>query len=241
MYTKSAAFYDAIYSFKSYPAEAEQLDSIIQKRKLSSGNRLLDVACGTGLHIQALRTHGYEAEGLDLDENLVATARERNPGVTFHCADMMDFGLGRTFDVITCLFSAIGYVKTVERMRSAIANMARHLDPGGVLIVEPWFSPDAALQPLGSLSVDLPELKVARIVSMEKIGNRSVAHFHYLIGKLGGVDYLVERHELGLFSPAEYRGAFESAGLETTHDARGLIGRGLWIGVKPPVTKGDVR
>lgn len=233
MYTKSAAFYDAIYSFKKYPDEAAQLHSIIAARKRCPGNRLLDVACGTGMHIKALLPYHYEAEGLDLDENLLATARERLPQIPFHCANMIDFDLGKTFDVVTCLFSAIGYVKTVDLMKRAVANMARHLAPGGVLIVEPWFPPGFPLDPVSQMSVDLPDLKLARIVNTQIIGNTFVAHFHYLVGRPDGVDYLVERHELGLFTHDEHRNAFESAGLETTHDAKGLIGRGLWIGVKP--------
>ena len=190
MYTKSAAFYDAIYSFKNYPAEAAYLHALIRKYKRSSGNRLLDVACGTGVHLHALRQTGYEGEGLDLEENLISIARQRNPGVRFHLADMVDFELGATFDVITCLFSAIGYVKTVERLNQAIRNMARHLVPGGVLIVEPWFTPEIPLEPLGSLSVDQPQLKLARIISTQIIGNSYIAHFHYLIGEPGGVEYL---------------------------------------------------
>lgn len=233
MYTKSAAFYDAIYSFKKYPAEAAQLHEIISKHKLSSGNRLLDVACGTGMHIQALRTLGYEATGVDLEDDLLAIAREKNPGVRFYRGDMIDFDLGATFDIVTCLFSAIGYVRTVDRMKRAVANMAGHLVPGGVLIVEPWYPPGFPLKALGQLSVDLPELKLARIVNTQIIGTSYIGHFHYLIGKPDGVEYLVERHELGLFSIQEHRNAFESAGLETTHDPKGLIGRGLWIGVKP--------
>jgi len=233
MFTKTAAFYDAIYSFKNYPDEAAYLHAHVRKHKRSSGNRLLDVACGTGAHIHALRALGYQCEGLDLDDNLVAIARDKNPGVTIRLADMLDFDLGTTFDVVTCLFSAIGYVKTLDRMRHAITNMARHLAPGGVLIVEPWFWPGFPLDPISQMSVNLPDFKIARIVNTQIIGASYVAHFHYLVGKPGGVDYLVERHELGLFSHADHRAAFESAGLETTHDQKGLIGRGLWIGVKP--------
>jgi SAM-dependent methyltransferase len=233
MYTTSAAFYDAIYSFKNYAAEAAQLHAIIRNHKQSPGMRLLDVACGTGQHLKALRALGYEGEGIDLDENLLTTARQRNPGVAFSRADMTDFDLGRTFDAVTCLFSSIGYVKTADRMKLAIANMARHLAPGGVLIVEPWFWPGFPLDPISQLSVDLPDFKLARIINTQIIGNTYVAHFHYLIGKPGGVDYLVERHELGLFSITEYRAAFEAAGLQATHDPKGLIGRGLWIGAKP--------
>ena len=54
---------------------------------------------------------------------------------------MTAFDLGCRFDVVTCLFSSIGYVGTVERLDQAIATMAAHLEPGGTLIVEPWLSP----------------------------------------------------------------------------------------------------
>ena len=56
--------------------------------------------------------------------------------------NMLDFDLGRQFDVVTCLFSSIGYVKTVPNMKRAVANMSRHLKPGGVLVLEPWFTPE---------------------------------------------------------------------------------------------------
>ena len=233
MYTKSAAFYDAIYSFKNYPAEAAQLHALILQHKRSPGNRLLDVACGTGRHVHALKVHGYQVAGLDLDQNLLAIARARNPEARFYHADLVDFDLGEAFDIVTCLFSSIGYVKTAERLRHAIATMTRHLVPGGVLIVEPWFWPGFPLDRIGQISVDLPELKLARIVNTQIVGDTYVAHFHYLIGKPDGVDYLVERHELGLFSHDQHRTAFQSAGLQTIHDPKGLIGRGLWIGSKP--------
>ena len=56
---------------------------------------------------------------------------------------MTGFDLGTTYDAVTCLFGAIGYVRTVDRMNRAVACMARHVKPGGVLIVDPWITPDA--------------------------------------------------------------------------------------------------
>ena len=61
MFTKSARFYDAIYAFKEYESEAEQLHAMIQAR-VPAAATLLDVACGTGLHLQYLTPH-YTAEG----------------------------------------------------------------------------------------------------------------------------------------------------------------------------------
>lgn len=138
MFTKSARFYDAIYSWKDYPAEAQKLRSLIRQRN-PQARTLLDVACGTGKHLELLR-EDFEVEGLDLDDDMLAIARERLPGVPLHHGSFSDFELGRTFDVVTCLFSSIGYAQTEANLRLAIAAMARHLSPGGVLIVEPMIA-----------------------------------------------------------------------------------------------------
>src|SRR5438067_67243 len=145
MFTRSAQLYDAIYSFKDYEGEATRLDELIRERK-PDARTLLDVACGTGKHLEYLRTR-YDVEGLDLDPELLAIARERLPDVPLHEGDMRDFDLGRRFDAVTCLFSAIGYMLTVEELAAAVASMARHLEPGGVLLVEPWLEPEAVVTP----------------------------------------------------------------------------------------------
>ena len=66
MFTKSEAFYDAIYSWKNYQREASRLRELIAVHKRSPGQALLDVACGTGSHIPYLR-EDFDVEGLDLD------------------------------------------------------------------------------------------------------------------------------------------------------------------------------
>jgi hypothetical protein len=47
------------------------------------------------------------------------------------------------FDANSCLFSSIGYLLSAADLNTAVANMAEHLNPCGVLIVEPWIHPDA--------------------------------------------------------------------------------------------------
>lgn len=163
MFTKSARFYDVLYSAKDYAGESARLHALIQQHKRSGGAALLDVACGAGGHLSYLRPQ-YALEGLDLDDTMLAVACERFPDIPFHCADMADFALGRKFDVVTCLFGSIGYVRTVERLRQMLANCARHLQPGGVLILEPWLTPDQ-FHPgaVYAVFVDQPDLKIARI------------------------------------------------------------------------------
>ena len=125
MFSNSARIYDAVYSFKDYGAEAERVHELIQERSPGASS-LLDVACGTGKHLEQFRRWYPDVAGVDLDEGLIDVARDRLDDVPLQLADMTSFDLGRKFDAVTCLFSSIGYVGTVERLASAIAAMAAH-------------------------------------------------------------------------------------------------------------------
>lgn len=233
MFEKTAELYDLFYDWKDYPAEAARLASIVAEVN-PAAKTLLDVACGTGRHLEHLREQ-YLVEGADVDAGLLHVAAERLPEVPLHHADMLELRLERRFDVVTCLFSSIGYVRTVENLRRAVARMASHLAPGGILLVEPWITPDA-FDPnhLGRVIVgERPELQAVRANGARVDGSLSILDFHYLVVRPGSVEHLVETHELGLFTADEYRGALEDAGLRARHDPVGLMGRGLWIGRAP--------
>jgi len=234
MFTKTARFYDALYVWKDYAGEAEKLHSIVQERR-PEARTLLDVACGTGKHLALLREHGYEVEGVELDPEMLKLARERLPNAALHEGDMLDFALGRTFDVVTCLFSSIAYAVTVENLHRAAASLARHASPGGLVVVEPFFTPDE-WQPgrVWALFADEPELKLTRMdVPPEPADGMVRLAFHYLVGTPQGVEYITEQHEIGLFTHEEYLGAFRAAELDVDHDPEGLMGRGLYVGTKP--------
>ena len=234
MFEKSAEFYDAIYNAKgeNYEEEVQHLLKIVGHHARSTPRTLLELACGTGNHTGFLKRH-LQTEGLDVDAHMLDIARARHPEVTFHHADMRSFSLGKTFDLVICLFSAIGYASTPEELHRSIKTMATHLSPGGLLLVEPWISP-SEYRPGGvfSVFVDQPALKVARMNVNEARGTVSVLNFHYLVATPEGVQYFTELHELGLYTGEEYLAAFEAAGLATTYEADGLIGRGMYVGRK---------
>jgi ubiquinone/menaquinone biosynthesis C-methylase UbiE len=230
MFSKTAQYYDKIYAFKDYQAEADRLTTIIEENLRSDGRRLLDVACGTGGHIAYLKER-FQVEGLDISQEFLEIARREHPDVPFHHADMMAFDLADEFDVVTCLFSSIGYVRTQQNLTRAVACMTRQVVRGGVLIIEPWFTPDTWYTPSVHASlVDEPDLKIARVNTSFVEGRLSYFDLHYLIGTLEGTEHFVERHELGLFETAEVRSVLVEAGLDVTYDAEGLTGRGLFIG-----------
>jgi SAM-dependent methyltransferase len=230
VFTRSADIYDAVYWFKDYAAEAERVHQLIQART-PGASTLLDVACGTGKHLEQLARR-YEVQGLDLNEDFVAIARGRlGDRARIHLADMTSFDFARTFDAVTCLFSSIGYVLTEERLDAALGAMGRHLKPGGILVVEPWIRPEdwIAGRP-HMLTVDEPELKIARLNVAGREGDLSILEFDYLIATAEGTRHFTERHEAALFTDEQHRHAFERAGLSVEFDDHGLTGRGLYLG-----------
>ena len=235
IYTQSAKYYDALNRGrgKDYAGEAARIAAIAAEHKHSGGKELLDIGCGTGRHIEYLRDT-FHCEGLDVDRSMLDIARERNPGVTFHQADMIGFNLGKKYDVITCLFSSIGYLPNVQRLEQSLQTFVRHLKPGGVIIIEPWIRPqdwrDGNVQ---ALFVDEPDLKVARMCVSRHDGNVAVLNFHYMVASRDGIRTFTEAHRLTMFTEDEYRAAFRSAGLLVDYDPSGLTGRGLFVGATP--------
>jgi SAM-dependent methyltransferase len=231
IYTDAARWYDAIYAHKDYAAEASNLHAFIAGHMQRPARTLLDVACGTGRHLAELQSW-FEVEGADLNEALLGIAQARLPDVRLHRADMRSLDLARSFDVVTCLFSAIGYMTTLADLQAAIAAMARHVAPGGLMIVEPWWPPDNWIvdgKPR-SVFIDQPDLKIARISLSGREQDVAVMEMQYLIGSADGIIHFREEHRMALFTAGEQIAAIQAAGLEAIHDPDGLNGRGLFIG-----------
>ena len=230
MFTKSARYYDLLYAFKDYGKAARELDAFVQSR-CPHARSVLDVACGTGRHLELLQGR-YEVTGLDVSAELLAIASRRLPGVPLHEADMTTLDLGTRFDVVTCLFSSIAYVRTLDKMRRAVLCMAAHVEPGGLLLIEPWFAPGQYWTGrLTTNHVAEEDIKITWMYVSEQRDLISVLDIHYLVATRAGVECFNELHELGLFTPDEYRAAIVDAGLKHEYHEHGFFGRGLHVGI----------
>jgi SAM-dependent methyltransferase len=236
LFIDSSELYDAIYHFKDYANECERLRSLIND-VVPGARTILDVACGTGEHAKFLKHH-YRVDGIDINESYLRAARLKNPTGNYTRADMLHFDLGCNYDVVTCLFSAIGIVRTFARLENAIACMARHVRPGGALIIEPWFTPEQwhPARPF-ILAGEIRADKVYRMSNSLREGPLSVLLHYYLRGTPNGVEHYSERIELGLFTRDEMTWAFEFSGMGVRYDSQGLMGRGTYIGTHDLVTR----
>jgi SAM-dependent methyltransferase len=232
MFLESTELYDLIYGeFKDYSAESDQVAALLNKT-CPGAKTLLDVGCGTGRHAAYLSAdHGYEVDGLDIESGFLEIARTRCPEGSFFRGDMASFDLGRLYDGVLCLFSSIGYVRAPDRLKLAARSIRRHVAPGGVALIEPWFTPERFQG--GSLhahTVDRDDLKICRVSRSEVLDGISRLEFHYLVADSDGIRHLQEEHELGLFTQEEMTEALQSAGFgQIEYDADGLTGRGLYV------------
>ena len=235
MFRNSAHIYDLVQDFsgKDYEAESAKLHAVIRARNPAAAS-LLDVACGTGRHLEHLR-EGYDVAGVDLDPGMLAQARQRLPDITLVEGDMRTFDLGRRVDAAICMFSSIGYMGTVEDLRSAVGRMAAHLEDAGVLVIDGWVRPDAWIEPgtVHALAGVREETAVAQAVRSRREGAKTYLDFEYLVATLEGITHLVDCHVLTLFTDDEYQDAFRASELRVERVVNVPAGRDRYIGVRP--------
>lgn len=227
---KLADVYDAIYSGKDYDRDAAYLLDVIRQHH-PSARTLLETACGTGQFLRRFQSD-LAVSGLDISPGMLARAGRRVPDAELFAGDMAGFSLGRQYDVVCCLFRSIAYLKTTDRLVESICTMSRHLAPEGIIIIEPFFTPENFWS--GKLtsnhyhddSMDITWMYASERPST-RLGRYSI---HFLVGSATGVEHFVEDHELGLFTPADFGASFAQAGLDLIHDPVGPAGTGLYIG-----------
>lgn len=232
MFTESSKYYDAIYSFKDYKKESAEIIEIL-KNKTPGARQILDVGCGTAEHHRYLIDH-FHLSGIDLNKTFIEMASEKFPANSYTVADMSGFKLNRSFDVILCLFSSIGYLNDVEGLISTFKCFHDHLHPHGLVIIEPWFTPgNYHGREVRMLNCEKDDYKICRMSHSYPQNDVSVLHFHYMIGhKQEGVSYFNETHYLKMFKQEDFLSAFEKTGFEAEFVETGLSGRGIYYARK---------
>ncbi len=105
---------------------------MVERLRLLSGGKALDVGCGEGRFCRILRREGFDPVGLDPTRELLDAARTRDPDGLYveGRAEALDFPDAH-FDLVVSCLSLID----IEPAQQAIAEMARVLKPGGTLLV----------------------------------------------------------------------------------------------------------
>ncbi len=153
----------------SEPANCREYVTIHHRLGIDAGDRVVDIACGSGLAVELARARGARCAGIDASPRLVAIAQDRNPGSDLRVGDMHDLPWDdASFDVVT---SFRGIWGTTE---PAVAEVRRILVPGGRVGLTVWghikVSPGAwALAPFG-LATTAKRDNQAAMVALGRMG-----------------------------------------------------------------------
>jgi len=140
LYDPFSADYDRFVNWEG--RLAYELPFIEQQLTASSARRILDTACGTGMHAIALAQRGYDVTGADLSVGMIERARENAAAVGSEARFVVaGFGelaakVGNGFDALLCLGNSLPHVLTAEALDGTLTDFAAVLRPGGLLFIQ---------------------------------------------------------------------------------------------------------
>ena len=145
MYQSLSADYDRFVNWDSRLAfEMPFIEKIANKvSPIKPPLRVLDAACGTGMHAIALVKKGYSMSAADLFPEMIACARENaalaGVEINAHIAGFGSlaqvFGRGQV-DLLLCLGNSLPHVLSMEALQQALQDFAACLRPGGLLLLQ---------------------------------------------------------------------------------------------------------
>jgi len=100
-----------------------------------AGKKIIELGCGTGNILKEYKDR-YSVYGVDISSRMLAQAREKIPGGTFYCTDMVSFSTREKFDLALCLFDTINHVLDVSKWNDFFQNVASCLSSEGVFILD---------------------------------------------------------------------------------------------------------
>lgn len=230
VFTDIAPFYDLVKSHRNHALEATSIRGLIQQHA-PQAKTVLEVACGTGSLLA--RLNGYERIGVDVSEPMLDQARKKlGDEVALIHGKMQDFQLPRPgVDVLLLLDGAIGYAGPAD-LEPTLSTFARHLVDGGLLVVEPWYTPEE-WQP-NKVHVTHHANDVVTVVRVAYGYSDGRIDFHTTIGTSAGLHTFDEHYDFTLHPEDVMKAAFMAAGfIEIRKEATSEFGRGLWVARKP--------
>ena len=132
MFDDVAHAYDKTNDLLSFGQAKLWRKKVLEKVDPQSGEKILDIAAGTGTSSMALKLPGVEVVAADFSKGMLAEGKKRYPELEFVFADAMKLPFkNNEFDVVTMSFG----LRNVQDRDKALGEFLRVLKPGGRLVI----------------------------------------------------------------------------------------------------------
>lgn len=210
----SSTWFELFLNGGDPPQTQREVDYLARVLPLPGFQRVLDICCGTGRHSRALGRLGYEATGLDRDEQALNRARlAAPPGSVFLQRDMRELrSLRGTWDAAVIMWASFGYFEPAVN-RSLLRDLSRLLRPGGRLVLDLYNRSHFEEQPeQRTLTIRGGEVREVRRL----LGDRLDVSLEYI--REGGGDHF----SWEIFAQADLEQLGRDCGLELLHACSGF-------------------
>ncbi len=135
-YSLLSTYYDHIF-----PVPDQKLGFFLQLWQQNNADRVLDLACGSGLLARKLAKQGLRVTGIDLEEEMIVKARQaaaaEDSSVDFRVGDMRDAGgVDGEYDGAICVGNSLAHLLDKEDILRTLQAMGQRLRPGGILVIQ---------------------------------------------------------------------------------------------------------
>ena len=212
-----AAYYDALAGGrKRLDREGPLLTECLRR---APGRRVVDLACGTGLHALFMAESGAEVIALDMSVWMIAYARANrpHPSVAYGVGDMRCLG-GGPWDLALCLGNSLSLLPAVEDLSRVFQGVASALVPGGLFLMQLLnYSAPSAKEPRHRVERHRVGCEdVVAVKSLVPDGGHTLLSIVFHIACESHIRAIADTAVLWHWSSADLREAAESAGLCVT-------------------------
>jgi len=237
-----ANLYDLFHSNKDYDKESQEILNFVRALKPAQEiESILDMGCGTGMHIEALSKHELECFGYDLSIGMLEVAKKRCPGVKFY--SRIDT-LFLNVDLAVAMFDVISYILDQEELESFFRGAFQQLRRGGYFYADSWNFEGVLNDPPHDVDRQVYFNK-ERIIRRVRPQTSEKSRLEFTSDGISTLDIQLinletnselphEIHKIKAWSPEEVRKSLENVGFEAI-DLFSLKSKGL------PPTRDDFR
>ncbi|MFC2035384.1 class I SAM-dependent DNA methyltransferase [Chloroflexota bacterium] len=114
------------------------IDEIFSERSVTEA-RILDIACGTGTLAIEFAKHGHVVHGIDSSPEMIRLARSKSAGLlnlSFDIQDMVQLNIDGKFDLVTCTYDSINYIRELSDLRKILLQVSSVLGEGGLFVFD---------------------------------------------------------------------------------------------------------